>query len=97
MKFLQILYLHYFVVMTLPPLLSKSLLSLRYSTLSYLPTMYSVPNAVLRDSFTGKVFDAIGDLSFLRNAGFAFTPLAVIILIWIVLKILSVPEINRKK
>ena len=77
MKFMQILYIHYFVAMTLPPQLSKVLLAFKFSTLNYLPTMYSVPSAVLRDTVTGKVYDAIGDLSFLRNAGFAFTPLAV--------------------
>ena len=57
--------------MILPPQLSKSLLSLRYSILYYLPCIYTVPDAVLRDTFTGKVYDGIGDLSFLRTAGFA--------------------------
>lgn len=83
--------------MILPPQLSKSLLSLRYSILYYLPCIYTVPDAVLRDTFTGKVYDGIGDLSFLRTAGFALTPLVVIMSVWIILKILSISEINRKK
>ena len=97
MKFLQILYIHYYVVMTLPPQLSKVLLALKWSTLNYLPNIYPVPAVVLRNTVTGKVYDAVGDLSFLRTAGFMFTPLAVILVFWIVLKILSVPEINTRK
>lgn len=94
---MQLLFVHYFVIMILPPQLSKVLLAFRFSTLSYLPTMYPIPTAVLRQTVTGKLFDAIGDYSFLRNAGFALTPLAVIVGLWIVVKLLSIPEINRFK
>ena len=94
---MQLLFIHYFVAMTLPPELSKVLIAFRYSTLYYLPTMYDVPTAVLKDTVPGKVYDVIGDYSFLRTAGFAFTPLAVIIFVWIIMKILTVPEINRFK
>jgi hypothetical protein len=59
--------------------------------------MYSVPKAVLRATVSGKEYDAIGDLSFLRNGGFALTVIVVMLIIWIFLKILSVPEINRFK
>jgi hypothetical protein len=59
--------------------------------------MYSVPKAVLRGTVSGKEYDAIGDLSFLRNGGFALTVIVVMLIIWILLKILSVPEINRFK
>lgn len=97
MKFMQLIFVHYFVAMILPPELSKVLLAFRFSTLSYLPEMYSIPTAVLKNTVSGKLFDAIGDYSFLRNAGFALTPLAVIIFLWILLKILSTPEINRFK
>ena len=79
MKFMQLIFVHYFVAMILPPELS------------------SIPTAVLKNTVSGKLFDAIGDYSFLRNAGFALTPLAVIIFLWILLKILSTPEINRFK
>lgn len=97
MKFMQLLFVHYFVIMILPPQLSKVLLAFRWSTLNYLPTMYSSPEAVLRGTITGKLFDAIGDYSFLRTAGFALTPLAVVIFLWIIIKLLSIPEINRFK
>jgi hypothetical protein len=59
--------------------------------------MYSVPTALLRVTVSGKEYDAIGDLSFLRNGGFALTIIVVILTIWILLKLLSVPEINRFK
>lgn len=94
---MQLLFVHYFVIMILPPQLSKVLLAFRWSTLNYLPTMYSSPEAVLRGTITGKLFDAIGDYSFLRTAGFALTPLAVVIFLWIIIKLLSIPEINRFK
>ena len=97
MKFLQLLYIHYFVGMILPPELSKVLVGLRWSTLDYLPELYPVPEVVYRETTPGKIFDVLGDFSFLRNAGFALTPLAVIVLAWIILKILSVPEVNRFK
>lgn len=97
MKFLQLLFIHYFVVMTLPPELSKVLIALRWSTLNYLPTVYEVPDAVLRDNVPGKIFDVCGDYSFLRNAGFAFTPLIIILVMWLLIKLLSIPEINRFK
>lgn len=51
---MQLLFVHYFVVMILPPELAKVLLSFRYSTLNYLPTLYSVPAAVLRENVSGK-------------------------------------------
>ena len=97
MKFLQLLYVHYFVGLILPPELGKVLTALRWSTLQYIPTLYSVPDPVLRENIPGPVYDTLGDFSFLRNGGFALTPLAAIVLVWMVLKVLSVPEINRFK
>ena len=52
---------------------------------------------MLRDTVPGKIFDVCGDYSFLRNAGFAFTPLVVILFLWLLVKLLSIPEINRFK
>ena len=43
------------------------------------------------------VYDAVGDYNFLRNAGFALTPLAILLLVWGLVKLLTVPEINRFK
>lgn len=91
MKFMQLIFVHYFVAMILPPQLSKVLLAFRYSTLYYLPRMFPVTDIILRENAAGKIYDSVGDYSFLRNAGFAFTPLAVIFVIWLVFKILSVP------
>jgi hypothetical protein len=51
----------------------------------------------LRVTVSGKIYDAIGDYSFLRNSGFVLTPLAVILFMWILIKILSIPEINKFK
>ena len=59
--------------------------------------MYEVPKAVLRNTVPGKIYDVCGDFSFLRNAGFAFTPLVLIIIVWLLLKLVTVPEINRFK
>lgn len=97
MKFLQLVYIHYFVIMALPPHLFKVFAAIRYSTMFYLPRMYSVSTAVLNPQVPDTVYNMVGDYNFLRNAGFAFTPLVVILLVWLVVKLLSVPEINRFK
>jgi len=97
MRFLQIIYIHYFVIMALPPELTKVFNSLRYSTIFYLPDVYTLTDPVLRPAVPSNVYNSIGDYSFLRNAGFAFTPFIVILFIWMLLKLLSVPEINRFK
>ena len=97
MKFLQLLYIHYFVIMALPPHLFKVFSGLRYSTIYYLPRMYSVSDAVLKPAVPDTVYNMIGDYNFLRNAGFAFTPLVCILFVWLLVKLLSVPEINRFK
>jgi hypothetical protein len=97
MRFLQLIYVHYFVIMALPPHLFKVLTALRFSTLHYLPTLFSVSPAVLHPSVPDTVYNAVGDYNFLRNTGFALTPLVAILLVWGILKLLSVPEINRFK
>lgn len=97
MKFLQLIYIHYFVMMNLPPVLMKVFSGLRYSTLYYLPMFYSVPTAVLKPTVPSSIYNQVGDYNFLRNAGFAFTPLAVILFVMAILKLLSVPEINKYK
>jgi len=97
MKFLQLIYIHYFVAINLPPILIRVFSGLRYSTLYYLPRFFEIEAATLKKSVPDSVYNAIGDYNFLRNAGFAFTPLAVILFIWAALKLLSVPEINRFK
>lgn len=97
MRFLQLLYVHYFVIMALPPHLFKVFSGLRFSTLYYLPRIFPVERAVLRPNVPDTVFNAVGDYNFLRNAGFAFTPLLIILVVWGLLKLLSVPEINRFK
>jgi len=56
-----------------------------------------VNNAVLRPKVPSSVFNTVGDYNFLRNAGFALTPLIVIVGVWGLLKLLSLPEINRFK
>lgn len=97
MRFLQLIYVHYFIVTNLPPEFIKVFSALRYSTLYYLPSMFQADNPVLRPSVPTSVYSAVGDYNFLRNAGFAFTPLAIILIVWGLLKLLSVPEINRFK
>jgi Ca2+/Na+ antiporter len=59
--------------------------------------MFPVNPAVLHPDVPDTVYNMVGDYNFLRNAGFAFTPLAIILGIWGILKLLSVPEINRFK
>ncbi len=91
MRFLQIIYVHYFIVLNLPPLMVKSFAGLRYSTLYYLPSFFKVASPVLRPNIPSYIYDSVGDYNFLRNAGFAFTPLTVILFVWALLKLLSVP------
>lgn len=97
MKFLQLIYVHYFVIMNLPPEFTKVLTNLRYSTLDYVPSIYPQPEVVLKWTVSGKVYDLLGDYSFLRNAGASITILFVVLIIFLVLKALSLPEINKSK
>jgi hypothetical protein len=97
MRFLQLLYVHYYVIIALPPHLFKVFAGLRFSTMFYLPRMYPVSPAVLHPDVPDTVYNMVGDYNFLRNAGFAFTPLVILLGIWGILKLLSVPEINRFK
>lgn len=94
---MQLLYTHYFVMMVLPPHLFKVFTGLRYSTIYYIPRMFLVPEAVLHPDVPDTIYNAIGDYNFLRNAGYVLTPLAIVLLVWGILKLLSVPEINRFK
>lgn len=97
MKFLQLIYLHYFVSMVIPPALNNVLMNLKYSTVSYIPALYPVPDAVLKFNVPNKLYDVIGDYSFLRTAASSLTLFVVLILIYLVIKALSLPEINRSK
>jgi hypothetical protein len=97
MKFLQIVYVHYFIAANLPPEFTKVFMGIKFSTLNYLPRLFSVQEAVLRPSVPSSVYSIVGDYNFLRNAGFAFTPLLIILIVWGLLKLLSVPEINNFK
>ena len=63
----------------------------------YLPRLFGVDKAVLLPEVPDTVYNAVGDYNFLRNAGFAFTPLLAVLILWGLLKLLSVPEINRFK
>lgn len=90
MKFLQLLFIHYFVTFSLPPVFLKVFIGLRYSTLFYLPTFYFVDAPVIRPAVPSSVYNTVGDYNFLRNAGFSFTPLAVLLAIMAILKLLSV-------
>lgn len=62
-----------------------------------MPNLYPIPEAILRSNVPGKIYDAVGDYSFLRNDGFALTLLLVVLLIWLLFKIMSVPEVNTNK
>jgi hypothetical protein len=77
--------------MILPPALTKVLMKLQYSTLNYIPAIYPVPEAVLRVSVSGKLFDLIGDYSFLRNAGASITLFFILLILYLILKVLSIP------
>jgi hypothetical protein len=45
----------------------------------------------------GKIYDLIGDFSFLRNAASTITLVVIIVGSFLVLKLLSLPEINKFK
>lgn len=94
---MQLLYIHYFIVISLPPELFQIFAGMRYSTMHYLPRLYSVTAAVLLPEVPSNVYNAVGDYKFLRNAGFAMTPMLILLLVWGGLKLLSMPEINRFK
>jgi len=42
MKFLQIMYIHYFVLINFPPIFTKTFMGIRYSTLYYIPRFFNV-------------------------------------------------------
>jgi hypothetical protein len=52
---------------------------------------------VLKFTVSGKIYDLLGDFSFLRNAAASVTVLAVMLLVFLTLKVLSLPEINKFK
>jgi hypothetical protein len=89
--------MHYFVIISLPPELTKILIQLQYSTLNYIPAVYSVSPAVLKFNVNGKIYDLLGDYSFLRNAASSITVLVVLLFVFLILKALSLPEINKSK
>ncbi len=45
----------------------------------------------------GKIYDLIGDFSFLRNAASTITLVVIIVGSFLVLKLLSLPEVNKFK
>jgi len=83
--------------MALPPELTKILIGLKYSTLDYIPSLYTAPEVSLRSNVPGKLYDLVGDFSFLRNAASTITLTVIIVTIFLILKLLSLPEINRFK
>ena len=83
--------------MNMSPLLTKSFMGLRYSTLNYLPQFFNPSNPVLRSTIPSAIFNSIGDYNFLRNAGFCFPPLVAILIIWGIVKLLTIEELNRWK
>jgi hypothetical protein len=78
------------VWINLPPEFIKVFTGLRYSTLYYLPRVFSVDNPILRPKVPSSIYNTVGDYNFLRNAGFALTPLIIILIVWGILKLLSV-------
>jgi hypothetical protein len=89
MRFLQLVYVHYFLWINFPPEFIKVFTGLKYSTLSYLPRVFDVADPILRPKVPSSIYNFVGDYNFLRNAGFAFTPLIAILGVWALLKILS--------
>jgi hypothetical protein len=83
--------------MVLPQGLANVLIKLKMSTVDYVPAIYNVPVAVLRWTVPGKMFDLVGDYSFLRTAASSVTIFTVILAIYLIIKALSLPEINRFK
>lgn len=73
----------------MPPALTKTLMNLQYSTVNYLPAIYPVPEAVLKLTLTGKIFDLIGDYSFLRTAASSITLFFISIIIYLILKAMT--------
>lgn len=65
--------------------------SLRYSSIDYIPAVYTVPEKVLKMAVDGKIYDLMGDYSFLRTAASSITILIVILLVFLILKALSLP------
>lgn len=99
MNILQLLYLHYFVSTIFPTFFSSILSAMRLSTVSWIPNIFSavVPDFVRHDYVPSKIIDLISDYLFIRNGGYFFTILVIMLLVLAIVKILSVPEINRFK
>ena len=91
------IYIHYFVVINLPPQITKLLMELKYSPVDYIPSIYPIQASVLKTAVSGKVYDLLGDYSFLRTAASSITVIVVMILVFFILKALSLPEINKFK
>ena len=83
--------------MVIPPALNNVLMSLKHSSLTYIPAIYPIPSAVLKFNVPSKLYDVIGDYSFLRTAASSITLFVVLILIYLIIKALSLPEINKSK
>jgi hypothetical protein len=83
--------------MIVPPSLNNALEALQYSTINYFPAIYEVPEAVLKFTVPGKMYDLLGDFSFLRTAASSVTLFFLLICTYLILKALSLPEINRFK
>lgn len=99
MSIIQLLYLHYFIASTFPLTFSSILSAMKLSTLGWLPNILgpAVPEFVRYDYIPSKIIDLLSDYLFIRNGGYFFTVLAVLLLVVAIIKIMSVPEINRFK
>lgn len=96
---MQLLYLHYFISSTFPQTFSEILIGMKIATLSWLPNILTgvVPELARSSTIPPKIIDVLGDYLFSRNGGYFYIVLALVVVTFAVLKILSIPEINRNK
>lgn len=96
---LQLLYLHYFVSSTYPLAFSSILTSFKLATVSWIPNMlqFAVPDFIRHNYVPAKIIDVLEDYLFIRSGGYFFTVFILVLLAFIILKIMSIPEINRFK
>jgi hypothetical protein len=72
---------------------------MKLATLSWLPNIFGglVPEAIRQDYIPSKIIDLLKDYLFVRTGGYFFTIFFVVLFVFAVLKILSIPEVNRFK
>jgi hypothetical protein len=96
---LQLLFMTYYTNLVFPPTLGNVLQKLQPVTLGFLPNPFSrvIPEAVARENIPANIKVANEDFLFLRVCGYVYFCALFIGLSMVLVKMLTLPEINRLK